>query len=58
MNERTENWDDLDRHMEMVGGIECEIPSDVREAFCYLQSWGIYMWGEPNESSLLFVNSR
>ena len=24
----------------------------------YLQSWDIYIWSEPNESSLLLVNSR
>ena len=65
MDNVVENWasnERWDRLEDMVRGMLPSVAFTLEDAFdtgvAYLQSWDIYMWGEPNESSLLLVNSR
>ena len=52
----------INRVEDMVRGLSPRQSFELECLFdwgvAYLQSWDVYIWGEPNESSLLLVNSR
>ena len=56
-------WETHDHVLDMCKGLDSRVTDilfgDIGfRQVAYLQSWDIYIWSEPNESSLLLVNSR
>ena len=56
-------WETHDHVLDMCKGLDSRVTDilfgDIGfRQVAYLQSWDIYIWSEPNESSLLLRNER